>query len=163
MNANYPFDRRQGIHAATEADIPAIMELLKPYVDKLILLPKTKEQIQKELPLTSLYYSDNGVAGVANLIRYSEHLYEIRGLTVRETDQKKGYGEQLVSTLTRMAREIAPPGPVRVFALTYVPLFFIKMGWEIVPKENFPKKIFDDCQFCKKKDDCREIAVTIEV
>ena len=156
-------DLQEGVMPAREQDISEILQLIQPYVERSILLAKTSEQIRKELSLSYVYKTNGKIVGTANLVQYHQFLYEVRGLAVEQESQKNGFGEKLISSLVQKIKEINPKNSTRIFALTYVPLFFIKLGWEIVPKEMFPKKIFDDCSICRKKDDCSEIAVTIEV
>jgi len=47
----------------------------------------------------------------------------------------------------------------RVFALTYVKDFFIKLGFKEISKDKLPQKVWSDCVKCHKFPDCDEIAV----
>jgi amino-acid N-acetyltransferase len=44
-------------------------------------------------------------------------------------------------------------------ALTYERRFFEKLGFQVVPKETLPLKVWSDCVRCPKNNDCDEIAV----
>ena len=44
-------------------------------------------------------------------------------------------------------------------ALTYEQRFFEKMGFQVVPKETLPLKVWSDCVRCPKNNDCDEIAM----
>jgi len=50
-----------------------------------------------------------------------------------------------------------------VFALTVVPVFFEKLGFQKAPRERFPAKVFQDCLGCPKYSCCDEIAVSYEL
>ncbi len=50
----------------------------------------------------------------------------------------------------------------RVFALTLRSNFFIRLGFQLVSKERFPEKIWNDCDNCPKQDCCDEDAVLLE-
>jgi len=46
-----------------------------------------------------------------------------------------------------------------MIALTYVPGFFRKLGYQIVSMESLPEKVFGVCVTCPKFDHCDEIAM----
>ena len=50
-------------------------------------------------------------------------------------------------------------GVARIFALTYVPGFFARLGYAQVPKETLPHKVWTVCVHCDKFADCDELAV----
>ncbi|MFP4087465.1 MAG: GNAT family N-acetyltransferase, partial [Desulfobacteraceae bacterium] len=52
-------------------------------------------------------------------------------------------------------------GIKKVFTLTYVPDFFVKMGFEEIEKAVLPHKIWADCLKCPKFPDCDEIAMML--
>jgi amino-acid N-acetyltransferase len=77
---------------------------------------------------------------------------------VEESWQKKGGGRRLVEACLDEAEYL---GIGRVFALTYVPEFFNKMGFQEVEKSTLPHKVWADCLNCPKFPDCDENAVAI--
>jgi amino-acid N-acetyltransferase len=81
-------------------------------------------------------------------------------LAVEEEDQSKGIGAKLVKACLEESRFL---GVKRVFALTYRPEFFEKLGFERVDKTVLPHKIWTDCLKCVKFPDCDEIAVVKEI
>jgi amino-acid N-acetyltransferase len=87
-------------------------------------------------------------------------LAEIRSLAVQEEDQNKGIGAMLVKACLKESKTL---GVKRVFALTYQPDFFEKMGFKKVDKAVLPHKIWTDCLKCVKFPDCDEIAVVKEI
>ena len=62
----------------------------------------------------------------------------------------------MVDGIEQMAREL---GLTRMIALTYVPGFFRKLGYQIVAMESLPEKVFGVCVTCPKFDHCDEIAM----
>ncbi len=51
----------------------------------------------------------------------------------------------------------------KIFTLTLEPEFFEKLGFERVPKEALPMKVWSDCAKCPKEDHCDEIALVYEL
>ena len=146
------------IRKAEESDTGAIYDLVQPYAAEKLLLPRSKEQIKNDIPLTWVFCEDSWIKGCINLTPFGENLYEIRALVVKAGYQKKGIGKCLISGVEEHIR-IFFALPVHLFALTYEPTFFQKCGFEITDKNKFPKKIYDVCQYCVKKNDCKETAV----
>jgi len=87
-------------------------------------------------------------------------LAEIKSLAVKEEYQHLGIGRSIIQECLNEAKEL---GIKRVFALTYVPDFFKKIGFEITDKSNFPQKVWTECIHCVKFNDCHEIPVSINL
>jgi amino-acid N-acetyltransferase len=51
----------------------------------------------------------------------------------------------------------------QIFALTYETGFFFSHGFQEVPKQRLPNKIWADCVKCVKFPDCDETAVLLEL
>lgn len=147
------------IRKAKEEDIEYIYELTLPFVQKEILLPRSKKQIKTDIDFTWVAIKEKSIIGTSTLIRFSETLYEVRALVVDLNHQKYNIGKSLIETLEVYLRENCESFPLRLFALTYVPNFFIRLGYQITNKENFPEKIYNVCRFCPHQTDCKEIAV----
>lgn len=156
------------IRLATQSDISSIEALLLPYVEEKIILPRSREQLQKFLPHTWVAVSEQStLMAVASLFFYQPRLIEIRGLAVNRKLQKQGMGRELIVFLIEHLKNILHSEEykqqniyaLRLFALTFTPVFFEKLGFRIVPKENFPEKIFEVCHVCDLQDNCKEIAV----
>lgn len=148
---------------ARHSDIDKIQNLLEPFAKQGILLRKDRKKIELDLPRTLVYCVNDQIHGVANLFPYDSALFEVRGLAIDTNFQRSGIGKKIIQKLIIDLGKEFPDQLIRIFALTKVADFFIKLGWERVPKEKFPKKIFDDCAFCLKKDDCFEEAVEFAV
>jgi amino-acid N-acetyltransferase len=100
------------------------------------------------------------VVGVCALHICWEDLAEIRSLVVREEERNKGIGLKLVKACLDESRVL---GVKKVFALTYEPEFFGKLGFEKVDKAVLPHKIWTDCLKCFKFPDCDEEAMAKEM
>ena len=104
---------------------------------------------------------DSGnVVGCCALHVVWEDLAEVRSLAVANEAVGKGTGRALVESCLEAARELGIP---RVFALTYVPDFFRKLGFRDIPKEELPHKVWSDCVKCHKFPDCDEQAVAMDL
>jgi amino-acid N-acetyltransferase len=51
----------------------------------------------------------------------------------------------------------------RLFALTYKPIFFGKLGFVEIEKSQLPHKIWGDCIKCAKFPECDEIAMACDL
>ena len=54
-------------------------------------------------------------------------------------------------------------GIARVFALTYVPGLFERLGWSRVDKATLPRKVWTECIYCPKFSNCTEVAVVLDI
>ncbi len=98
------------------------------------------------------------VVGCCALHVVWENLAEVRSLTVKDGKRSKGLGSRLVETCLKDARTLKLS---RVFALTYVPEFFNKLGFEDISKDDLPQKVWGDRIKCHKFPDCDEKAVAL--
>src|SRR5690606_32794130 len=85
-------------------------------------------------------------------------LAEVRSLAVDDAMRGQGVGSQLMQWAISEARRLRIR---RLMALTYEQQFFAKRGFEIVPKESLPLKVWSACVRCPKKDGSDEIAVML--
>ncbi|HFC97535.1 MAG TPA: N-acetyltransferase [Thermosulfurimonas dismutans] len=96
------------------------------------------------------------IAGACGLHIVWEDLGEIRSLVVSEEYQREGIGADLVRACLEEAREL---GLSRVFVLTVVPDFFLRLGFRWIEKGELPHKVWADCIRCPKFPDCDEVAL----
>ena len=87
-------------------------------------------------------------------------LAELRSLAVSDKVQGKGLGTRVVEALMDDAVEL---GLKYVFALTYKPHFFERLGFKIIDKQQLPHKVWNICIDCLKFPVCDEVAMQIEV
>jgi len=148
------------IRKARVADVPRIAALVNYYAAQGEMLPKSLNQVYQNIRDFMVADEDGQVVGCGALHVLWEDLGEIRSLAVEFEKRGNGVGRLIVTQLLAEARELGLP---TVFALTYRPTFFQKLGFQIVDKEALPRKIWADCIDCLKFPHCNEVAVQIQV
>jgi amino-acid N-acetyltransferase len=148
------------IRKAKLNDIKEIQRLIKIYAPRGEILPRSLSELYDHLRDFFVSIRHRNVIGICALHICWEDLAEIRSLVVDEEDQKKGIGKKLVKACLEESKLL---GVKRVFALTYQPEFFEKMGFKKVDKAVLPHKIWNDCLKCVKFPDCDEIAMLKEL
>ncbi len=148
------------VRRAIVKDAPAIHGLIKEYAKRGEILNRPIDEIYRYLRDYFVYDEGGSISGVSALHIYSEGLAEIRSLVVKEGHLRKGIGSTLVNACLEEARSL---GIKKVFALTYIPDFFYRLGFEEIDKSLLPQKIWRDCITCKIFPECDETAVIKEV
>lgn len=148
------------IRKARIPDAKIIHKLLLQYAQQGLMLSRSLADIYEMLRDFFILEQDGEVAGVVALNICWEDLAEVRSLAVDPRHVRKGAGRQLVQACLDEAAEL---GLKRVFALTYQPGFFEKMGFDYIEKAELPQKIWSDCLKCPKFPDCDEIAMSIQL
>lgn len=144
------------VRAAETGDVDGMYALLAPYAKEQVILQRSKDDLYQHLQEFMVAEYDGVLVGTAALHIYGSNIAEIRSLVVAPDCQGKRIGHLLVEGCEKMAAQLHV---AKVFALTYVEHFFVKMGYAVVPKESLPHKIWTVCVHCKKFGDCDEIAV----
>jgi amino-acid N-acetyltransferase len=148
------------LRRAKVKDAKAIFQILQEYAIKGVLLPRSLNSIYENIR-DFFVYEDNGkIVGIGSLHIYWEDLAEIKSLAVIEDFQHKGIGKQIVKKCIEDAKEL---GVKKIFALTYVPEFFQKLGFKIADKSDFPQKVWTECIHCVKFNDCKEVPVSLVI
>jgi amino-acid N-acetyltransferase len=148
------------IRKARMGDVKAIQKLIAEYARKGDMLPRSLSEIYENLRDYFVYEEDGGeVIGSAAVHLMWEDLAEVRSLAVRDDRMGRGVGTQLVEACISEAIVL---GITRVFALTYKPVFFEKLGFKQVDKSELPHKIWSDCLKCSKFPDCDEVALVAD-
>ncbi len=149
------------IRKARMKDVKAIQKLIAEYARKGDMLPRSLSEIYENLRDYFVYVQDGEeVIGAAAIHIMWEDLAEVRSLAVRDGNMGQGVGTQLVETCISEAIVL---GISRVFALTYKPDFFEKLGFVRVDKSQLPQKIWTDCLKCSKFPDCDEVALVSDL
>jgi amino-acid N-acetyltransferase len=149
------------IRKARMKDVKAIQKLIAEYARKGDMLPRSLSEIYENLRDYFVYVQDGKeVIGAAAIHIMWEDLAEVRSLAVRDGNMGRGVGTQLVETCISEAIVL---GISRVFALTYKPDFFEKLGFVRVDKSQLPQKIWTDCLKCSKFPDCDEVALVSDL
>ena len=141
---------------ATLDDAQGIVDLVNLGEREGQLLPRTIESIQTSIDDWMIAEDNGRIVGIGSLLEMGPTLSEVRSLAVAPDYRKFGVGSQIVNALIDLARERNIPN---VFALTRAVLFFEKLGFIISEKENFPEKVWRDCNICRVRLMCDEVAV----
>ncbi|HCO43035.1 MAG TPA: N-acetyltransferase [Gammaproteobacteria bacterium] len=144
------------LRPARLADVSAIHALLREQAAAGNLLPRTQENLVRHVRDFVVAERDGQIAAVGALEIMGPDLGEVRSLAVAPAFHRQGIGEQVTRALLDQARII---GLRRVMALTYVPAFFARLGFEVVSKDTLPEKVWQVCVKCYKFNRCDEIAV----
>ncbi len=148
------------IRKALIPDAKIIQKLLMEYARDGQMLPRSLAEIYENIRDFYVFEERGEVLGTVSLNICWEDLAEVRSLAVAPARAGQGVGRMLVEACLREAREL---GLRRVFALTYKPGFFAKLGFREIEKSELPHKIWSDCLKCAKFPDCDEIAVCVDL
>jgi len=147
------------VRAAVLADVARMEVLMAPFVATGDLLPRTNYDLCRHIKeYVVAEDADSAIVGTASLKVYSTQLAEIAGLAVRDDQQGRGVGRALVESVLDDARAL---GLTQVFGLTRKPVFFLRLGFRVVEKEQFPLKVWADCARCPRQNACDEVAVAL--
>jgi len=148
------------IRKAKLKDVKEIQRLIKLYSTRGEILPRSLSELYDHLRDFFVFVQDHKVLGICALHICWEDLAEVRSLAVQEEVRSKGMGAKLVKACLEESKAL---GVKRVFALTYRPDFFERLGFKKVDKNMLPHKIWTDCLKCVKFPDCNEVAVAREI
>lgn len=148
------------LRKAHASDIKKIHALVNEFARSEQMLPRSLNDLYENIRDIYVYGEKGEITGVCALHVLWADLAEIRSLAVKKDSRGQGIGKALVKKCISEARRL---GVTRVFALTYNPPFFIKMGFREIDKSNLPQKIWGDCLRCPKFPECDEYAVIREL
>lgn len=148
--------RPVAIRKARMQDISAMARLINSYANNGIMLPRNELDLAEGVRDFTVAEIDGKLAGCAALHFYTPIAGEVRSLAVSPEHKGAGVGRLLVEALEREAREC---DLATLFAFTYVPGFFIKLGFDQVDRSVLPLKAWKDCLSCPKFQNCDEIAM----
>lgn len=144
------------VRPATMRDIPALLELINGYAGQGIMLPRTEFEMAENIRDFLVAEQNSHLAACGALHFYTPTTGEIRSLAVAPQAQGRGLGTLLAQALEQQAREC---GLEMLFAFTYVPGFFQKLGYREVDRSELPLKAWKDCLRCPKFQCCDETAM----
>ncbi|MDY0269203.1 N-acetyltransferase [Trichloromonas sp.] len=147
------------IRKARMADAKVIHKLLLTYAQQGLMLSRPLADIYEGIRDFYVFEMDGEVVGTVCLHIFWSDLAEVRSLAVDAARGGLGIGRTLVDACLDEAKGL---GIRRVFALTYKPVFFGKLGFHEIEKSELPHKIWSDCIKCPKFPECDEIAMIIE-
>ena len=133
-----------------------VQRLITTFADRDQMLHRSLSELYENVRDFLVVESGGQVVGCAALHVTWKDLAELKSLAVSEEHQGLGYGRALIESCLAEAVVVGVP---KVFALTYVPALFEKLGFSLVDRSLLPRKVWTECVFCPKFADCGEIAV----
>jgi amino-acid N-acetyltransferase len=143
------------IRKAKVDDVDTILKLISFYADKELLLSKSAFKVYKSLQSFFVAEENRQLLGCASLVILWKDLAEICSLAVDERYAKRGIGRQLVMKCIEEAKEL---NVSHIIVLTYQDEFFKKLGFRLVDKDSFPRKLMWECLECPRLERCDERA-----
>ncbi|MDQ2774251.1 MAG: GNAT family N-acetyltransferase, partial [Acidobacteriota bacterium] len=117
---------------------------------------RTEFEMSENIRDFSVAYGGGALAGCGALHFYTPTTAEVRSLAVLPEIKQKGIGRAIVEALEEEARQNDLDA---IFAFTYEPGFFARLGFLEVERGELPLKVWKDCLRCPKFQSCDEIAV----
>ena len=144
------------------SDIPQMQALVVSEVKDGIILNRTEDEVATNIRSYVLAKDKGKIIGYTALHIHSMRLAEIRSLIVEETYRGQKVGQRMVDFTLKEAKALGIEEDVLV--LTYLPLFFEKLGFKEINKEYIPEhKIWADCIKCIHFPVCNEVALVYKV
>ena len=143
------------------SDISSMQELVVDEVRDGIILNRTADEIATNIRSYILAKDGDKIIGYTALHIHSARLSEIRSLIVDSGYRGRLVGKQMVDYALKEAIKL---GLEEVLVLTYLPLFFQKLGFEEIAKEEIPEqKIWADCIKCIHFPVCNEVSLVYRI
>ena len=144
------------VRKARISDIEDLLGLINAYAAKGIMLPRTEFEMSENIRDFTVVYQNERLIGCGALHFYTPTTAEVRSLAVDPEVKNQGIGRVLLEALEQEARDNDLHA---IFAFTYVPGFFRRLGFFEVDRGSLPLKAWKDCLRCPKFQCCDEIAV----
>lgn len=144
------------------SDIPAMQALVVSEVKEGVILNRSEDEVATNIRSYVLAKEGEKLLGYTALHVHSKRLAEIRSLIVDETYRGQKIGQRMVEFTLKEAKELGVEEDVLV--LTYLPVFFEKLGFNEINKEVIPEhKIWADCIKCIHFPVCNEVALVFKI
>lgn len=144
------------LRKARMSDIPGILRLINGYAAQGLMLPRNGFELAENIRDFTVAEAGGQVQGCAALHFYGPTMAEVRSLAVDPAMKGGGIGRKLMEAVEEEGRQFDLE---LVFAFTYVPDFFARLGYRRVERSELPLKAWKDCLRCPKFQACDEIAV----
>ena len=145
---------KTSLRPAKLPDIPELLQVINAYAVQGIMLPRTEFELAENIRDFVVAVEDSQIVGCGALHFYTLRSAEVRSLAVSPVKKSGGIGRMIVELLEAEAREQELQS---IFAFTYVPGFFEKLGFSQVDRGELPLKAWKDCLRCPKFQACDEI------
>ncbi len=129
------------VRPATPRDAPAIRDIVEPWANNKVILPKDLVGYYEAVPEFMIAEQHGKVIGCGALHILWEDLGEVRTLAVAEEYLKQGVGHGLLEALIQRARDY---GLKRLFCLTFEIDFFARHGFEVIEGPVVSPEVFQE-------------------
>lgn len=146
---------------ATVHDAEGIHRLVNHWAAQGQMLPRTLAETYENLRDFFVIRDDDGnvVACGALHIMWAD-MAELKSLATDPDRQSAGYGSAIVAACVEEGRRL---GMQQLFALSYRPGFFERLGWKQANVMSLPRKVWNECYRCPKFPGCDEIALIYDL
>lgn len=148
------------IRKAVVSDVKALHKMINDVARRRNIIPRSLNELYENVRDMFVHETNGKITGVCAVHVLWEDLAEVRSLVVTKEARGGGIGTLLVRKCLKEAKAL---GVQRVFALTYMPEYFKRIGFKDIDKAELPHKIWGDCLRCAKFPECDETAVIIDV
>ena len=148
------------IRKATVNDVKQIQKLIRFYAARDKMLPRSLNELYENIRDFFVCAEGKKVHGCCALHVDWENLAEIKSLAVSPARTGRDVGTKLIRSCLNDAKALKVK---KVFALTYVPDFFERHGFQRISKRRLPHKIWTECIRCIHFPRCKEVAVMREL
>ena len=146
---------------ATVRDAEGIARLVNSWAAQGQMLPRTLGETYENLRDFFVVRDDDGtVVGCGALHIVWADMAELKSLAVEESAHSRGIGAAITRACFEEGRALGLAG---LFALTYRPGFFERLGWRQADVMTLPRKVWNECYRCPKFPGCDEIAMVIDI
>jgi amino-acid N-acetyltransferase len=144
------------VRKAILPDASAIHGLIFEYSRSNDLLPRTLPELYENIRDFTVAEDGKGILGCGALHFYGMHLGEVRSIAVWPRLKGRGIGTMIVDALLAEADQHRIPCAC---LFTRTPAFFRHMGFAEVARERLPDKLYKDCNECRRRENCDEVAM----
>lgn len=140
------------IRSATLDDVDGISKLIQSYPDELIARPQNNIIENIERFTVGVIHSEIVSCACWQLLPENggtdSLTVEIQSVAVKRELKRRGVGMQIVANVLDRIRDFKV---VRALVLTFVPEFFMKLGFQEIPPEKIPPALSRHCACCALK------------
>jgi amino-acid N-acetyltransferase len=144
------------VDKARVGDVASMQELINHFADQGEMLPRALSEIYENIRDYFVVKGKNRVIGCVALHVNWLDLAEIKSLAVDKQVQNRGVGSSLLQACLDEGKKLGIPS---IFCLTRQPAFFEKQGFQLIDKEELPRKVWGECYRCPKFPNCDEVAL----
>ncbi|MCR5766547.1 MAG: amino-acid N-acetyltransferase [Treponema sp.] len=126
------------IRQMEQNDIPSVLAIMRPFVEKGKLLPRTEQELKNTFTNYIVYEIDSAIHACSSLFMYKDGQSEIAAVAVDEAFSHMGIGPKLIKALIAKAKS---QGSKSVFIMTTQAAdWFEKLGFKESTIDSIPEE-----------------------